>query len=98
MAFEAFDDGRKYEGLVRQLNSIFDEINQAKDRAHIRSAFQHIVEDIFPKIESLSRKYDIKRSELAHNAHIYACCVDEKFYQNYKSQQEQSRKEIHANG
>ncbi len=98
MALKAFDDGREYEGLVRQLNAIFEEIDRAKDREARRGIFKHILDDIYPKIYSFEEKYGVDRAERGHNAHIHACCVDEKFYLGYKEEQEQFRKEIHATG
>lgn len=94
----AFEEGREFEGLVRQIRSIFDQIDSSDDRNVMRRTFCSTLNDIFPRAQSLAEKYAVSDSERREIVHLHACCVDEDFYQRYKKELDSRRAYVLEHG
>lgn len=81
----SFEDGREFEGLVRQIKAIYSEVEKAKEREERRLALRSTLDNIFLRVKNLAEEYGITNNEIREIHQLYASCINEQLYQNYKA-------------
>lgn len=56
---KSFEDGREFESLVRQFNTLYQELELSRDRGRIHQLYRGLIDEIYNEINFLSDKYSI---------------------------------------
>ncbi len=80
MDTQSFQDGRTYEGLVRQITACYDEISTASNRASMRETLKGHVSEAFRQLIDLNAQYTPPQGEYRRVARLAAAALDEETY------------------
>lgn len=78
-------DMRRLETIVGQIQAMYMAVDRSRNRADMRAILNDTIRSLYPRFDSLAKRYNIPPQEIKKVDDLYRCCIDEDFYQGYKS-------------